>query len=432
MKPKNENADHPELLDLISQVKQQLIIHHPFIGNIAFGFKYIVSSDMNLPGTNRPTLGVNPEEKEIYIHPDFVRMGKKNQRSFHEMMFCVAHECFHPMFEHHIRRNERDFRLWNVAGDYVINHYLVDDKIGIPPRGIKICLDDEIFADGEGQTEIIYNNLLEKAREKAKEGGGQSGGTRGEQTGDDQSDDGSGGENSTGSGVDDDEEQPLDVVVDHKGSPAERELESAEWRCRVAQAAQAARAQGKLSAAAERLVEELLEPRVDWERELLEFTTKSLEDKRTWSRFNRRFVSQGLYLPGRDGDVLGEVVFAADCSGSVSDKEFGACAGQMRYVKEMFDPERLHAIYFDAEVCRHDVFERWDEFKPEPSGGGGTAFSPVFEHIEEEGIEPALCVVLTDMYCDDFGEEPPYPVLWVSTSGSDWDPPFGKVIAMDI
>jgi len=420
--PRDETAKHPRLMKLVSQVKQQLLVHHPFIGSITMGFKYIVSSDMKMPGSGLPTLGVDGRNKRIYIHPDFVRMGEKDQRSFHEMMFAIAHECFHPMFEHHIRRGHRDPLLWNIAGDYVINHFLVEDKIGSPPKDFKICLDADVFREGEGVTERIYNNLKEEQMKRQASGGAGSGDGDG---------DGDGGGGGGGGDDDGDDPKPMDVVFEHDLTDAERAQEAAEWRVNVAAAAQNAKSCGKLSANAERIVEEMLEPRVPWEKELQDYTVKMLTDKRSWSRFNRRFVSQGMYMPGRDGDALGVVVFGADCSGSVSDREFGMCAGQVRYIKDEFDPEQMHMIYFDHGVCGHDVYERWDEFDPKPRGGGGTAFSPVFEYIEEHGIEPSLVIMLTDMYCDDFGPEPPYPVLWVSTSGADWNPPFGKVIAMD-
>jgi len=63
-----------------------------------------------------------------------------------------------------------------------------------------------------------------------------------------------------------------------------------------------------------------------------------------------------------------------------------------------------------------------------PHGGGGTAFSPVFEYIEEHGIEPIAIVFLTDLCCDDFGNEPNCPVLWVSTD--EGTAPFGEVVLM--
>jgi predicted metal-dependent peptidase len=61
-------------------------------------------------------------------------------------------------------------------------------------------------------------------------------------------------------------------------------------------------------------------------------------------------------------------------------------------------------------------------------GGGGTDFAPVFKHVEEQGIEAACLVYLTDMYGSFPKSAPDYPVLWVSTSHID-NAPFGEVLS---
>jgi predicted metal-dependent peptidase len=57
-------------------------------------------------------------------------------------------------------------------------------------------------------------------------------------------------------------------------------------------------------------------------------------------------------------------------------------------------------------------------------GGGGTSFAPAFEYLNEHHDIDAA-VYLTDLCSDDFGEEPNYPVLWVSTT--DRDAPWGSI-----
>ncbi|NBR24905.1 MAG: hypothetical protein EBU08_14255, partial [Micrococcales bacterium] len=58
----------------------------------------------------------------------------------------------------------------------------------------------------------------------------------------------------------------------------------------------------------------------------------------------------------------------------------------------------------------------------------GTAFSPCFKYLEDNDIHPVAAIFLTDLYCDDFGNPPEYPVLWVS-NGTD-TAPFGEVVMM--
>ena len=63
-------------------------------------------------------------------------------------------------------------------------------------------------------------------------------------------------------------------------------------------------------------------------------------------------------------------------------------------------------------------------------GGGGTACSPIFKYVDEQVIDPVACVVLTDLCCDDFGDAPQYPVLWVSTEKVREQVPFGETVEM--
>jgi len=55
----------------------------------------------------------------------------------------------------------------------------------------------------------------------------------------------------------------------------------------------------------------------------------------------------------------------------------------------------------------------------------------VFKYLEEHNIEPVACVFLTDLYCGDFGAEPAYPTLWVTTDSNSTDAPFGEVVVMN-
>jgi predicted metal-dependent peptidase len=313
--------------------------------------------------------------KRAKFNPNFCE-----KLSDEELKFLVAHECMHPMLEHPFRRGERDIRNWNKAGDYVINQLLVDGTTD----GIYKVL--PIIDDGDG------------------EGGVGSVGGQGD---------------------------PLDECLDADGSPAEQEQNAAEWKVKVAQAAQAAKMMGKMSAGVERFVGEVLQPKVDWREVLQRFVEKCKDDTRSWARPNRRFLSQGMYLPSTSGEAMGELVVAVDCSGSIGQEEIDQFASEVLTIKEDSNPSAIHVVYFDSEVSHYDKFTRDDEVHITPHGGGGTAFSPVFEYLEEHNIEPVACVFLTDLYCGDFGDEPAYPTLWVTTDSNSTDAPFGEVVVMN-
>jgi len=370
-------AEEKRIERLLAKARTALVLEHPFIGNVALNLPYVPDYTIKTAATNG---------KNIRYNPHFIDSLNDEERKF-----LVAHECLHPMLEHTFRRGERNHRVWNQAADYVINKLLDDEKIGKMPQGG--LLDNNIHNAGGGTTEGIYNILPQP------------------------DDDGNNGHG-----------DPLDDCNDGGDTPADKAQQEAEWKVRVAQAAQAAKMMGKLSANLARLVDEVLQPKVDWRDVLRRFIEKCKDDTRSFARPNRRFLSQGLYLPTASGERLGEIAFAIDCSGSIGQAELNQFAAEIRAVKEEGNPSAIHAVYFDSEVCHYDRFGRDDELQFAPHGGGGTDFAPVFEYMAEHGIEPVACVFLTDLCCSDFGDQPDYPVLWVSTD--EGTAPFGEVVLM--
>lgn len=364
----------------ISKAKTALILEHPFIGSVALNMPMSIDNSVPTAATNG---------KRVLFNEEFC-----NGLSDEELKFLVAHECMHPMLEHNFRRGERDTYKWNQAADYVINKLLTDEGIGkMPEQGL---LDDTIYKNGGGTSDGIFNLLPDTPED---------------------------GQGNGGSG------QPLDSCEDGQGSPAEVSQQQAEWKVKVAQAAQSAKMMGKMSAGLERLVDAILKPKVDWRDVLQRFVVKCRSDQRSWARPNRRFLSQGLYLPSVSGESLGEIAFAVDCSGSIGQDEINQFASEITTVWQDQRPTKVHVIYFDSEVSHYDEFGQEDEPVVKPHGGGGTAFSPVFRYMADKGIEPVACIFLTDLCCDDFGDAPDYPVLWVSTH--DDKAPFGEVVMME-
>ena len=366
----------------LAKAKTALILEHPFVGSIALNMPFIFDPAIKTAATNG---------KVIKFNPEFV-----DSLSDEEVKFLVAHECMHPMLEHNFRRGERDPRQWNKAADYVVNQLLTDDSIGrMPANGL---LNKAIYDAGGGTTDGIYKMLPD-------DGGG------------------SGNNDSFGG-----EGDPLDDCQDGEGSPAEQAQNQAEWKVKVAQAAQAAKMMGKMSAGMQRLVDEVLAPKVDWRDVLRKFVERCKNDTRSWSRPNRRFLAQGMYLPSVSGEHLGEIAFAVDCSGSIDQHTINQFAAEIGMVKDDGNPARIHVVYFDSEVSHYEKYEPDDSLDIKPHGGGGTAFSPVFEYFAEHQIEPVACIFLTDLCCNDFGDCPDYPVLWVSTD--EGTAPFGEVVLM--
>lgn len=367
----------------LSRAKTALILDHPFVGAIAMSMPFELDDTIN-----PPTACTNG--KWVKFHPEFMA-GLTDE----EMVFVVAHEVMHPMLEHTTRRGLREPRRWNQAADYVINKFLADEKIGKLTKGV--LHNDQLYQAGGGTTDGIYELIPPNDADGPGTGNGHG--------------------------------DPLDDCQDGGGTPAEIAQQAAEWKVKVAQAAQAAKMAGKLSVNAQRLVGDILEAKVNWREVLQRFLVKARSDERSYTRPNRRFMPQGLIMPTVSGEQMGELVFAVDCSGSIGEEELNQFAGEIKRAQQDTNPSVIHILYFDSRVRHYDRFERGEDVVIQPHGGGGTDFAPVFDYIREHGIQPAAIAFLTDMY-GPFGDTPPdAPLIWVSTSGVD-TAPFGEVVMM--
>jgi predicted metal-dependent peptidase len=146
----------------------------------------------------------------------------------------------------------------------------------------------------------------------------------------------------------------------------------------------------------------------------------------SYARPKRRFLADDLYLPSFSGNQLGNITVAIDCSGSITQSTLDLFSAELNAIIDDTAPSAIDLIYFDSEVSHAETIPAGEPVKLTAHGGGGTAFSPIFEHIALSSIAPKCCIVLTDLYSDDFGQAPDCPVLWASI-GAD-QAPFGEII----
>ena len=96
-------------------------------------------------------------------------------------------------------------------------------------------------------------------------------------------------------------------------------------------------------------------------------------------------------------------------------------------------PESVIVLQVDAAV--QDAAEYAPDDLPDEiaiKGRGGTDFRPGFAWLDEQGIQPGVCLYFTDMECSDYPEaEPAFPTVWVNYSSppSEWNrEPWGERI----
>ena len=348
-----------------------------------------------------------------------------------ERVFVLCHEVLHTIL-HHVPRLRQwidtglgpdgepvDFALLNQAADAVINDWLIESGVGSMPAGANQGVHHPGVITYEHTVDEAYCILKKRQPPQPPQSGG-----------------GGAGEGDGEQGQGDPGAQPRDKGFDQhlmQGESSHQQLSDEEVQRAVQSAAAAAKTQGDLPAALKRLVDDVCEPQVNWREQLqLLVQTHAGRDEATWRRPNKRrlAVAPQIYLPGRHSHRAGCIVMYGDTSGSISDQEWSHFKGEMAAIVEMLNPEECFIGSCDTEAHPPHVVEAADDVRLyEPEGGGGTHMPAIFDRVEREGIQPDVLVILTDGYTD-FGEQPPYPVVWVMTT--DQSAPFGSNLRIRI
>jgi len=179
---------------------------------------------------------------------------------------------------------------------------------------------------------------------------------------------------------------------------------------------------------------DLLAPKVDWRKALRDFITETCSgrDESSWSRPNRRFLADDVYMPTMMGTTMRELVVGFDTSGSVfNSPEMTRFVSEITTIIEQVKPSKVHLIYWDTAVAGHQTFEdgQFAVQDLKPKGGGGTDGSVLFEFLRKKKIKPDAIVQFTDGYVGDWGKTD-VPTLWAITT--DLKAPFGTTISLEV
>ena len=346
----------------ITQSRVRLLLTKPWFGQLAIRLRIEEAPDMPTAAT---------DGRKFYFNREFI-----DRLDGPELDFLVGHEVLHCVFDHMGARGDRDHRLYNVAADFNINMTLVEEKVGtmIGPdklNGGEPCLDWKY--SGMNSYEI-YDKLLEDNPDA------KSMDVHLEDFFGDNDEDGEGG---------DKRYQGL--------SEAEKKALADEIKQAVIQATQSAG--GDCPESVKRMVQELVEPKLDWRDVLRTQLESSLKSDFTFMRPSKR--SGEVIFPGMDRDEELNIAVALDTSGSISQTMLRDFLSEVGGIMEQYQSYRIHILQFDTKVYGVDTFSSEDgrsvdEYEIE--GGGGTDFDVVFQHLAENDIDPDQLIMFTDGY----------------------------------
>ena len=410
--------NHP----VIDKAYVSLVCDHPFWSTLLLNLEKVVETSGTM-WTDGKRLGYNPEFCE--------RIGKD------ATIGVLAHEAAHVFLKHPLRRGTRDPILWNIACDHVVNALILDSKLTLPKDALPPI---------RGKTaEEVYDALLQKQKQPPKQhpqgngdrdGDGLTNGipipgkpgdkpAEGDPSDDPKSDSKNGQKGQGWGEVRDLKNKDGREMSDAEKAEAERDIDIINR-----QGGTAAKRAGKMPAGLDQLLEEMLEPKVDWRDVLQRFIGERARSDYSWQRPNPRYFNRGIVLPSLDSYGIGKVVLAGDTSGSMTDilpRVFSEIIAALEVYEEQHT-QGITVMWCDTQLTEQVVSDVSDL---KPVGGGGTDFAPVFRAVNQRHADAKAVVYITDGECNSFGEEPACPVLWALTENNRrFKPPFGDVLVI--
>lgn len=319
---------------------------------------------------------------ELRINPNYFLTLDKDER-----IFLLAHECYHVAFQHMLRVEGRNFRLWNIATDYVINIMLVDTGMKINPH----WLFDEKYRGLS--SEEVYN-LIEKEPDKWP----------------------------------DDHEHFTEPDDDVELERIEREV--ADTIIRAAMASKASDRPGTVPGEIELFLDKMLKPKLPWHRILFNILSEYDQSDYSYRRPNRRYLPD-YYLPSLHSESMGEFAVAVDISGSAV-VYFDQFISEIYAIHTKLNPSATQVISFDTLIQNeYTIEEAKDIVGLTLKGGGGTDITPVFEWTEKN--KPKTLITFTDGCFELDNSRIPrgIPVFWIIVGKYPFEPKRGKVIRFE-
>lgn len=385
-----------EVEDMLIKARIDMLMDAPFFGNLATRLQLKDATDWC------PTAAT--DGKYFYYNRNFVAALNEQER-----IFLMGHEILHCVYDHMdvARRGDRIPMLWNIANDYVINADLIDANIGEQIKLVEICFDWKY----RGQvSEEIYDDLFDEMEKNGK--------IKHVDTFDVHLDREEGDDAAAGEETDNNDGSSGPA----KYTQEEKEKIQQEFQNAVMQSAKASGA-GNLPNGVKRLLNDLLNPQLDW-RELLAMQIKSvIKNDYTMMKPSRKGLDAGFYLPGMDYDETIDIAVAIDLSGSIFDTMARDFLSEIKGIMDQYTNYKIHLFCFDTAVHNPQEFTEHNmaEFMEyELVGGGGTCFDCCFNYMKEEGIQPKKFVMFTDGYpWNSWGDESYCDTLFVVHGGGN-------------
>lgn len=362
--------------DKVIRTKIQLQKDKPFWARLILSLNITQAKDNELPP--HAAAGIDAKGNLMYSEQFFDKLSEDG------IKYILAHEVAHLMLGHMLRLNQRNPVKWNIACDLVINSMLNQDGFTAPNDGL-IPDYNHSFKLNDQVIENLNNKSSEEVYDEIKDTKEQ------------------------------DQPTGFDSHKFEELSEQEKETIAKEWKQAAIDAANYAKLAGSKTGAFEKIITEMLDPKVNWKHILYKYIVDNIPHDYTFMRRSKKSLSTGIYMPMMKKENI-EVVVHIDTSGSINQTMLTEFVTEIVSIARSFD--NVHMTLIECDCSIKQVLEvsngNIDKIlNMKIKGGGGTAHQPLWKHVEENIPECKVLISLTDGYSDiTENDEPGYDVIF--------------------
>ena len=415
LSPEELEVMREEVHDRVIVARVGLLLRHPFFGNMATRMRVQSCDDWC------PTAAT--DGRNLYYNTQFFNMLTNKQ-----IEFVIAHEILHCVFDHIVRREDRDARIYNIACDYLVNNLLVRDSIGERVDQIQIFQD---FKYDGWSSEEVYDDIKDTYDDQELEALGQllDEHIDWEKDGDQE---GEGDTPGNGGGSEQGKQKSKRPKYTKEELKKIRD-EIKESMITSAQSAGAGNTPGEIA----RMIKELTEPKMNWRELLRQQIQSTIKSDFTFSRPSRKGWHTGAILPGMNFMDTIDICIGIDMSGSIGNQQAQDFLGEVKGIMDEYKDYKIKLWCFDTEVYNEEDFSadgHQDLMDYEILGGGGTDFDANWTYMKQHDIQPKKFIMFTDGYpFGSWGDEDYCDTIFVIHSHRDKNlqAPFGVTTHYD-
>lgn len=351
--------------EIFEKIRINFLFNHPFLSVLALSIETNYEENKNSAFlTDGFKITIDTKKLEKY--------------SKNHINYLYAHTLLHIVLKHSYRQKTRDSYIWNKSCDLVVNNILYSfENIGTKP-------DDELLdlTLKDKCVEEVYEISYKKKKEELSK-------TTPNEKG------------SVDSYEYDKTKLDLDEVLIKNEKANQEKLDGI-----IVQALSIAQKSKSFYEGMSIEIDSLIKPEINLSDELKEYLISSFFEKQlSYERPNKRFISNGIYMPGTKklNDSL-NIFIALDSSSSVTLDEYKKFLAIIGEIADSFYEYTIEILPFDLSVRREYII-KFDSFNPLisdelliPKSNGGTNFDELLIYLRKssEVRNDSLLIALTD------------------------------------